>query len=163
MTPKQEALKQAIEARGTFLKANWWFGRIEARLYVECTIRDTYRTKGGGIRWRIKTKTIYLTFDDPAECYGCKVEGRCHPAHRIACYEALRIGNPETLPKFIAECNETEEWDGAPEKNTLAELIEKAASVTPEEMEARRLEYTRTHPPVNVPLLSEERLKELGF
>jgi len=109
MTPKQEALKQAIEARGTFLKANWWFGRIEARLYVECTIRDAETGK------RIKTKTIYLTFDDPAECYGCKVEGRCHPAHRIAFYEALRIGNPETLPKFIAECNETEEWDGAPE------------------------------------------------
>ncbi len=31
LTAKQDELKRAIEARGDFLKANWWFGRSESR------------------------------------------------------------------------------------------------------------------------------------
>lgn len=113
LTAKQDELKRAIEARGDFLKANWWFGRSESRLYVECTRKNL--DAAGNTKSRTK-KTIYLTFDDPAECYGCKVEGRCHPADRIAFYEALRVGNPESLPKFLSECAASEDWDGAPEQ-----------------------------------------------
>jgi hypothetical protein len=47
--------------------------------------------------------------------------------------------------------------------NALAALLEQAASVTPEELEARRVEYTRAHPPVDCPALTEQQLKELGF
>lgn len=113
MTQKQAELKSAIESRGDFLSAKWWIGNHESRLYVECT-RPHIDAAGNTVK--TTKKSIYLTFDDAAECYGARVVGRCHPADRIAFYEALRIGNPDALAEYVKECENSDDWDGAPEE-----------------------------------------------
>lgn len=80
---------------------------------------------------------VVVTFDDAAEVFGAKVENN-HATKkplffdRIAFYESLRIGAPEELENFIAECarhnqradvvaGDTDElWDGAPINEAVA-------------------------------------------
>jgi hypothetical protein len=60
--------------------------------------------------------------------------------------------NTNTTP--LTACGSVEQF---------AAFLEQAASVTPEQLKARRAEYTRTHPPLDCPLLTAEQLKALGF
>lgn len=108
---KQIELANAIAARGC--TAKWWFGATETRLYVS--------------RGRDQ---VYLTFDTPADCFGAKVNHanearKALNVDRIAFYEALRIGSPDTLDAYVAEvaafnaANEDNDevelmWDGSP-------------------------------------------------
>lgn len=106
LTTKQAELKAAIEARNC--TARWWFGNSETRLYVER-----------------KNDKVYLTFDDAAQCFGAKVNQAdgCKKAllvDRIAFYEALRVGNPESLAAYMAE---VDAFNAANENNDDVELM----------------------------------------
>lgn len=112
-TEKQQQLAAAINARNC--TAKWWFGATETRLYVEMGKRDR----------------IYLTFDDVVNCFGVKVNQsdasrKALLVDRIAFYEALRIGNPDSLPVYLAE---VAAFNAANESNDDVELMYDGAPV----------------------------------
>jgi hypothetical protein len=103
-TEKQNELKAAIEGRGSNITAKWTGNRLDVLM--------TGRKANGG-RYPIRCSA---TFDDPAAVYGVVVlPPDRHPISRIVFYESLRVGNPDSLPDFVAGCNQLEVWDGAPD------------------------------------------------
>jgi hypothetical protein len=58
----------------------------------------------------------FISFDDPAACRG---QIRIAPPgseelHQACFYEALRIGQPEALERYLADCRRAKMWSGEP-------------------------------------------------